>query len=136
MGLSKFRLYKYCKTVKGWRYCRAVIAVDGKIRSNAVLVDGKEEVHEEGRNFFNINGQWVPAGDTSTKAYRAQTKRLAKQRYKRDTGEEFPEPHVLRSLRRSESLLRMPSEATLPNWRFRSQRGRGDLGPWRRHVKR
>ena len=92
MGLSKFRLYKYCKTARGWRYCRAVIAVNGKIRSNAVLVDGKEEVHEEGRYFFNINGQWVPAGDTSTEAYRSQTRRLAKQRYKRDTGEEFPEP--------------------------------------------
>jgi hypothetical protein len=44
MGLTKFSIYKYVRTSKGWRYCKPSYRRNNKIRPDAILVDGKEEV--------------------------------------------------------------------------------------------
>jgi hypothetical protein len=48
MGLTKFTIYKYVKTARGWRYCRTAYSASRKIKPDVVIVDGKEELHTEG----------------------------------------------------------------------------------------
>jgi integrase/recombinase XerD len=43
---------KRVKTVKGLRYCPVVLAANGRIKPNIVLVDGKEETHPEGAYYL------------------------------------------------------------------------------------
>jgi len=86
----KFTLYKYVvylKPIGKWRYCRAATTKNGtRIKKDTVLVDGKEELHEEGRYYFSVDGQWPFAGNTAEEAMDQQTNRLAAQMYKRVTG--------------------------------------------------
>ena len=84
----KFTLYKYAQVEPGkWRYCRAAVTKSGnRIKKDTVLVDGKEELHEEGRYYFSVDGQWTFAGNTAEEAMDQQTNRLAAQMYKRVTG--------------------------------------------------
>jgi len=92
MGLATFSIYKYVRTLKGWRYCRAAYAPRRKIKPNAVMVAGKEEVHREGSYYLKVGGHWGKVGDSADQAQEEQTKRLARQRYEKDTGENLPEP--------------------------------------------
>ena len=57
---GKFSIYKYCRTDAGWRYCKTVFHPNGKIKSNIVLVRGKEEKHAEGSYFLNHNNLSLP----------------------------------------------------------------------------
>jgi hypothetical protein len=41
-------LTKRVKTKSGLRYCLVVLAANGRIKPNYVLVDGKQEAHTEG----------------------------------------------------------------------------------------
>jgi integrase/recombinase XerD len=45
-------LTKRAKTESGLRYCPVVLAANGRIRPNYVLVDGKQEVHSEGEYYL------------------------------------------------------------------------------------
>jgi len=91
MGLAKYTVWKYIKVEgKGWRYSKAAIAANRKIKPNVVLVDGKEETHPEGAYYLNVSGQWLLAGKTSVEAQDTQRKHLARQRYERETGESLP----------------------------------------------
>ena len=45
-------LTKRVKTESGLRYCPVVLAANGRIRPNYVLVDGKQEVHPEGAYYL------------------------------------------------------------------------------------
>jgi len=39
---------------KGWRFCEVVVAANGKIKPNVVLIDGQEQVHRQANT--NPNG--------------------------------------------------------------------------------
>jgi len=92
MGLTRYTIYKYCKTAKGWRYCKPAYAANRKIKPHVVVVDGKEETHPEGAYYLNVDGAWEKAGTSAAEALEAQSKRLARQRYEKETGEKLPEP--------------------------------------------
>jgi integrase len=92
MGLTRYSIYKYVKTAKGWRYCRPAYSANRKIKPNAVLVGGKEEVHPEGSYYLNVDGRWEKVGDSPVQAQEEQRRRLARQRYEKDTGEKLPAP--------------------------------------------
>jgi hypothetical protein len=48
MPQPKFQLYKHIKISGKWRYCRAEIYSNGKVKPHVVVVGGQEEKHEEG----------------------------------------------------------------------------------------
>ncbi len=91
MGLATFSIYKYVRTSKGWRYCKPVYGKNNKLKPDAVLVGGKEEAHPEGAYYLNTNGRWAKVGTSAAAAQEEQRKRLARQRYEKDTGESLPE---------------------------------------------
>ena len=45
-------LTKRIQTVKGLRYCPVVLAANGRIRADLVVVNGKEERHPEGAYYL------------------------------------------------------------------------------------
>jgi hypothetical protein len=49
ISVAKLSIYKYVRTDKGWRYCKAAFHPNGKIKPNVVAVSGVEEKHAEGR---------------------------------------------------------------------------------------
>ena len=57
--MAKLSIYKYVRTDKGWRYCKAAFHPNGKIKPNVVVVSGVEEKHTEGRYFLNFNNHWI-----------------------------------------------------------------------------
>jgi integrase len=91
MGLARYTVWKYVRTSKGWRYCRPSYSANAKIKPNVVLVDGKEETHPEGAYYLNIDRRWEKVGGCAVQAQEEQRKRLARQRYEKDTGEKLPE---------------------------------------------
>ena len=44
-------VWKYVRIGKKWRYCKAAVGKNGKIKPDWVIVRGKEEHHPEG-NFY------------------------------------------------------------------------------------
>ena len=62
MGLATFSIYKYVRTSKGWRYCKPIYGKNNKLQPDAVLVDGREEVHPEGAYYLNVGGRWEKCG--------------------------------------------------------------------------
>ena len=54
ISVAKLTIYKYVRTGKGWRYCKAAFHPNGKIKPNVVAVSGVEEKHTEGRYFLNF----------------------------------------------------------------------------------
>src|SRR5579862_3488830 len=92
MGHATFSIYKYVRTAKGWRYCRPAYGKNNRLKPDTVLVDGREEVHPEGTYYLNVEGRWEKCGKTVIDAQAEQTRRLARQRYTRETGESLPEP--------------------------------------------
>src|SRR5947207_12611 len=46
-------LSKRVKTEKGMRFCPVVMAANGRVKPNAVLVNGKEEHHPEGAYYIS-----------------------------------------------------------------------------------
>ena len=70
---KKLGLYKSVKTERGWRYCRAALHSNAKVKPNIVLVDGVEERHTEGAYFTLSDNQWVALGDDARRAARVPT---------------------------------------------------------------
>jgi integrase len=64
----KVSIWKYVKTANGWRYCRAVVGSNRKIRPNCVLYKSLVEEHTEGYYCLNIGGKWVPVGPSAAEA--------------------------------------------------------------------
>jgi hypothetical protein len=58
------------------------------------MVKGREEVHPEGCYFFQIDGRWQRVSESAAEAQQEQRKRLARQRYRQETGETLPEPET------------------------------------------
>jgi hypothetical protein len=46
--VAKLGIYKYVRTGASWRYCKAALHPNGKIKPNVVAVRGVEEKHTEG----------------------------------------------------------------------------------------
>jgi hypothetical protein len=44
---------KRVKTNGGLRYCPVVVSANGRIKPDAVIVDGREELHPEGSYYLN-----------------------------------------------------------------------------------
>jgi len=74
--VAKLSIYKYVRTAKGWRYCRAAFHPNGKIKPNVVAVSGVEEKHTEGRYFLSFNNQWIDIGEDALEAQRKRLLRL------------------------------------------------------------
>jgi hypothetical protein len=91
MGLATYSIYKYVRTTKGWRYCKPIYGRNKKLKPDTVLLDGREEVHPEGAYYLSVDGQWEKCGRSAAEAQAEQTRRLARQRYTRETGEILPE---------------------------------------------
>jgi hypothetical protein len=52
MGISKYTLYKYVEIAGAWRQCKVTYHENGKIKSDVVFVNVKQEIlekHPEGR---------------------------------------------------------------------------------------
>ena len=62
-------MYKSVKREDGvWRYRRAAYHPNGKIKIDTVIVNGQEEVHEEGSYYAGHAGAWLPLGDDALAA--------------------------------------------------------------------
>ena len=88
--MAKLSIYKYVRTDKGWRYCKAAFHPNGKIKPNVVVVGGVEEKHTEGRYFLNFNSQWINAGVDALEAQRKRLLRLNQIEYERLSGTSLP----------------------------------------------
>ena len=65
ISVAKLTIYKYVRTGKGWRYCKAAFHPNGKIKPNVVAVSGVEGKHTEGRYFLNCREvEAHPGGQT------------------------------------------------------------------------
>ena len=84
--MARLSIYKYVRTDKGWRYCKAAFHPNGKIKPNVVLASGVEEKHTEGRYFLNFNNQWIDVGEDGLEAQRKRLLRLNQMEYERLSG--------------------------------------------------
>ena len=84
--MAKLSIYKYVRTHKGWRYCKAIFHPNGKIKPNVVAVSGVEEKHTEGRYFLNCNNEWIDVGLDALEAQRKRLLRLNHMEYERLSG--------------------------------------------------
>lgn len=84
--MAKLTIYKYVRTDKGWRYCKAAFHPNGKIKPNVVLVGGVEEKHTEGRYFLGFNNRWIEVGTDALEAQRKRLLRLNQMEYARLSG--------------------------------------------------
>jgi hypothetical protein len=94
ISVAKLSIYKYVRTDKGWRYCKAAFHPNGKIKPNVVVVSGVEEKHTEGRYFLNFNNQWIDAGEDALEAQRKRLLRLNQIEYERLSGTSLPASRV------------------------------------------
>jgi len=84
--MAKLSIYKYVRTVKGWRYSKAAFHPNGKIKPNVVVISGVEERHNEGRYFLNSNNGWMDVGLDALEAQRKRLLRLNQMEYERLSG--------------------------------------------------
>ncbi len=95
--LSKFSVYKYVKTAKGWRYARAAYAKNNKLRPDVVVISGQEERHTEGSYYLLNDGKWIHAGKTAVEAQEARDKAIADYNRNRAYGMNEPAHPVQKS---------------------------------------
>jgi integrase len=84
--MAKLSIYKYVRTDKGWRYCKAAFHDNGKIKPDIVLVGDAEEKHPEGSYFVNRCNQWIPVGNDALEAQRKRKLMLNQIEYERLSG--------------------------------------------------
>ena len=90
--MAKLTIYKYVRTDKGWRYCKAAFHPNGKVKPNVVVASGVEEKHTEGRYFLNFNNQWIDVGEDALEAQRKRLVRLKQMEYERLSGKSPASP--------------------------------------------
>jgi integrase len=81
--MARYTIYKYVRTDRGWRYCKAAYHPNGKIKPNIVITGGVEEKHPEGKYFLNFNNRWIDVGEDALEAQRKRQMRLAQIEYER-----------------------------------------------------
>jgi integrase len=86
ISVAKLTIYKYVRTDKGWRYCKAAFHPNGKIKPNIVVVSGVEQKHAEGKYFLNFNNEWIDVGLDALEAQRKRLLRLNQMEYERLSG--------------------------------------------------
>ena len=74
MALPKLTLYEHVKLDSGWRYCKAALYPNGKIKPHVVIVRGAEETHRDGTYFLSHNNRWIPVGGEPQEAVRERLK--------------------------------------------------------------
>jgi hypothetical protein len=74
MAKPRFTLYKDIKIGGTWRYCRAAVAVNNKVKPHIVVVGGTEEKHEDGSHCARHKNQWIEVGNDPAEALRRRTK--------------------------------------------------------------
>jgi integrase len=74
MPQPKFQLYKHTKISGNWRYCRAAIYSNGKVKPHIVVVGGLEEKHDEGSYCIRHKNTWIEAGTDPLEAQRLRSK--------------------------------------------------------------
>ena len=82
MPQPKFQLYKHCKIDGQWRYCRAAVFSNNKIKPHVVIVGGREEKNEEGTYCIRHKNSWIDAGTDPLEAQRLRSKLLDQVEYK------------------------------------------------------
>ena len=92
--MAKLSIYKYVRTDKGWRYCKAAFHPNGKIKPNVVVVSGVEEKHTEGKYFLNFSDQWIDVGEDALHAQRNRLLRLNQMEYERLSGRSAASAHL------------------------------------------
>jgi len=92
--MAKLSIYKYVRTDKCWRYCKASFHPNGKIKPNVLLVSGVEEKHTGGRYFLNFNNQRIDVGENALEAQRKRLLRLNQIEYERLSGTSLPASHA------------------------------------------
>ena|SRR5256885_13394124 len=70
MPKPRFTLYKHIKIGGTWRYCRAAVAVNNKVKPHIVVVGGTEEKHEDGSYCVRHKNQWIEVGNDPAEALR------------------------------------------------------------------
>jgi integrase/recombinase XerD len=70
----KFTLYKHIKIDGQWRYCRAAVASNNKVKPHMVLVGGQEEKHEDGSYCVRHKDTWIDVTNDPAEALRRRTK--------------------------------------------------------------
>jgi integrase len=68
MALPTYTLYKRCKIDGAWRYCRAAMYSNGKIKPNVVIVKDRELEIVEGAYYVNDKNKWIHVGTDALKA--------------------------------------------------------------------
>ncbi len=69
----KYTIYKHVRFKDGsWRYCRAALYANHRIKTDVVTVGGREEKHPEGNYYIACSGKWIPAGADALTAQRQQ----------------------------------------------------------------
>ena len=74
MASPRFTLYKHIKIGGTWRYRRAAVAVNNKVKPHIVVVGGTEEKHEDGSYCVRHKNQWIGVGNDPAEALRRRTK--------------------------------------------------------------
>ncbi len=74
MAKPRFTLYKHIKIGGTWRYCRAAVAVNNKVKPHIVVVGGTEEKHDDGSYCVRHKNQWIEVGNDPAEALRRRTK--------------------------------------------------------------
>ena len=74
MAQPKFTLYKHIKVSGKWRYFRAALSTNNKVKPHVMLVGGKEEKYEDGRYCVRHKNQWIDVGNDPAEALRQRTK--------------------------------------------------------------
>jgi hypothetical protein len=81
MPQPKFQLYKHIKISGKWRYCRAAIYSNGKVKPHVIVVGGQEEKHEEGSYFIRHKKSWIEVGTDPLAAQRMRSKLVDQAEY-------------------------------------------------------
>jgi hypothetical protein len=81
MPHPKFQLYKHIKINGKWRYCRAAIYSNGKVKLHVVVVCGQEEKHEEGSYCIRHKKSWIEVGTDPLAAQRMRSKLVDQTEY-------------------------------------------------------
>ncbi len=81
MPQPKFQVYKHCKIHGKWRYCRAAVFSNNKIKPHVIVVGGREEKHEDGSYCIRHKDSWIDAGTDPLEAQRMRSKLLDQEEY-------------------------------------------------------
>jgi len=72
--MAKFTLYKHIKINGAWRYFRAAVGSNNKLKPHLVLIDGAEQTHEGGSYCVRNGGKWIDVGNDPAEALRRRSK--------------------------------------------------------------